>query len=152
MGFIKIILLFLYIILGFIIHPLLWIIAQFKKDDDFPYYHRIRTFDAPNECCRPFVYDSFPSEEIHQKFDEKMLNAFKIIGHLEDYQIKPTVQFLGFEYHKGNEHPATGMILQCKTCRKLWEYNWPDQAYRGYCKPINLTFDEIAYFLNEKGL
>ena len=147
MGFLKIIALFLILLLGLIVQPILWFIAQFKKKDDFPYYHRLRIFDSPNECCRSYLYDSFASEKIHQEFEDKKIGQFIGVGFLKEYDIRPSVQLLGFSYHKENESPATGIILQCKTCDRLWEYNWPENAYRGYFRPINFSLQEIEPFL-----
>ncbi|MFY0631092.1 MAG: hypothetical protein JXR05_11975 [Flavobacteriaceae bacterium] len=144
-GFFKFLALVLILFFGIFINPILKWVAKFKPEDNTRYYHRVRKFDAPNECCRKYIYNTFESENIFKEFDKDYSKLFNVISHIKSYEVKPKATFLYYQHT--DEFPAHGIIHQCKACNKVWELDWPENAHRGYFKPINLTLEEITPYL-----
>lgn len=145
MNLIKGIGLILIFIFGIIIQPVLWFISLFKSKDNTVYYHNVRSFVHHNCNCDSHWYDSFISQIDFDRLDKTTLDLFYPLGATQQYSPKPKVSFLFYEY--GAESSEGGFIYKCKTCNKLWELSYPENAYRGYFKGISLNEEEIKKHL-----
>lgn len=145
MNLIKCIGLILIFILGILITPILWVISLFVPKDKTTYYHNLRNFIHHDCACDSNWHDSFISHVDFEKIDKIIFNQFKPLEHTKWYSPIPKVKFLFYEY--GAENPEGGFIYECKACNQLWELSYPENAYRGYFKGIDLNKEEIKKYL-----
>lgn len=143
----DLILLIIIFLVGIIVNPFLWFISLFIADDKTEYYHTIRKFVRGKNNCNEYWHDSFPSESDFKKFEKILEEKFKPIAHTISYSPKPKIKFLIYAY--GAENWEGGYIYECIDCKTLWELSWPENAYRGYFKSINLNKSNIEEYLKK---
>lgn len=148
MNILKGITLVLIFIFGILIQPFLWLISNFVPKDKSIYYHNLRKFEHSKCNCNSLWYNSFVSQNEFEKLYSGILNQFNPIGHTAWYSPIPTVKFLFYEY--GAQNAEGGFIYECKACNHLWELSYPENAYRGYFKGIDLNKEMIKRYIKEK--
>ncbi len=145
----------LYILLLLLVVPFFWSIYVMLKalgfvdpqpDTTFSAYRTFLPHTAGCCDCAPFYHTQFWSEQTFERFYQKSRSHFVPYAVVPGESGSPDWEAFGIGFG-GSDGYTGGEIQQCRTCECLWELSWPENAWRGYFKPIKFTGPEPSFKL-----